>query len=269
MANSIHGTQRLHSALTDGIKEFQSATMKSKIVSTLSIAVLLAAGAFAQAADTGAAPAAAPAANSVVAAPNKLGIINIQAAIANTNEGQRDLDALQKKFEPKQIELKSLNDEVDNLKKQLAAQQDKLSEDEKNKRVQAIESQQKKLQRELDDAQTEYQNQSNEIAQRIGSKLMQTVNTYATQNGFAVVLDYSSQQSSVLWAAPTVDITKPVIEAYNVVSGVPAPAAGARPTASAPSASAPAVRRPAATTTTPAAPKPAATGGAAPATTPK
>ena len=258
--------QRQHSAMTGGIKEFQSATMKSKIFSTLSIAVLLAAGAFAQAADSGAAPAAATAANSIVAAPNKVGIINIQAAIANTNEGQRDLDALQKKFEPKQIELKSLNDEVDNLKKQLAAQETKLAEDEKTRRVQAIESKQKTLQRELDDAQQEYQNQSNEIAQRIGTKLMQTVNTYATQNGFAVVLDYSAQQSSVLWAAQTVDITKPVIEAYNVVSGVPAPAA--RPAGSAPSAPAPTTHRPAATTS-PATPKPTATGGAAPATTPK
>ena len=242
--------------------------MKSKIVSTLSIAVLFAAGAFAQAADTGAASAASPAANSVVAAPSKLGIINIQAAIANTNEGQRDLDALQKKFEPKQIELKSLNDEVDNLKKDLAAKQDKLAEDERARRVQAIESKQKTLQRELDDAQTEYQNQSNEIAQRVGTKLMQTVNTYATQNGFAVVLDYSAQQSSVLWAAPTVDITNPVIEAYNVVSGVPAPASATRPAGlSAPSATT--TRRPAATTTTPATTKPAATGGPTSTTTPK
>lgn len=242
--------------------------MKSKILSTLSIAVLLAVGAFAQAADTGAAPAAAAATtNSVVAGPTKVAIINIQAAIANTNEGQRDLDALQKKFEPKQIELKSLNDEVENLKKQLAAQSDKLAEDEKARRVQAIEAKQKSLQRGLDDAQADYQNQSNEIAQRIGQKLMQTLDSYAKANGVAVVIDVSSQQSPVLWATDSVNITKPVIDAYNVVSGVPAPAAGTRPAASVPSAPAPTTRRPAATT--PAAPKPAATGGTTPATTPK
>lgn len=242
--------------------------MKSKILSTLSIAVLLAVGAFAQAADTGAAPAAATATtNSVVAGPTKVAIINIQAAIANTNEGQRDLDALQKKFEPKQLELKSLNDEVENLKKQLAAQTDKLSDDERARRVQAIEAKQKSLQRGLDDAQADYQSQSNEIAQRIGTKLMQALDSYAKANGVAVVIDVSSQQSPVLWAVDSVNITKPVIDAYNVVSGVPAPAAGTRPAASAPSAPAPTTRRPAATT--PALPKPAATGGTTPATTPK
>ena len=226
--------------------------MTRKIVSTLSVAALLSAGAVAQTAATNAAPSTST--NSVIAGPNKLAIINIQAAIANTNEGQRDLDALQKKFEPKQIELKSLSDEVDNLKKQLAAQTDKLNDDERSKRVQAIESKQKTLQRDLEDAQNEYQTQSNEIAQRIGGKLMQSLDSYAKQNGYAVVIDVSSQQSPVLWAAQSVDITKPVIDAYNVVSGVAAPAA--KPATSAPSASTTIPRR---TTPPPAAPKPAAT----------
>ena len=235
--------------------------MTSKIFSTLSIAALLTAGAFAQAADTNAASTAATP-NAVVAGPSKLAIINIQAAIANTNEGQRDLDALQKKFEPKQIELKSLNDEVDTLKKQLAAQSDKLNDEEKNKRVQDIEAKQKKLQRSLDDAQSDYQNQSNEIAQRIGTKLMQSLDKYASQNGFSVVIDVSSQQSPVLWAAPSTDITKPVIEAYNVASGVPAPPKSTTPAATTPAAT---PRRPSASgAPLPSTPKPTAS-----ATTPK
>ena len=224
--------------------------MTRKIVSTLSVAALLSAGAVAQTAATNAAPSTSTT-NSVIAGPNKLAIINIQAAIANTNEGQRDLDALQKKFEPKQIELKSLSDEVDNLKKQLAAQTDKLNDDERNKRVQAIESKQKTLQRDLEDAQNEYQTQSNDIAQRIGGKLMQSLDAYAKQNGYAVVIDVSSQQSPVLWAAQSVDITKPVIDAYNVISGVAAPAA--KPAGSPPTANVTAPHR---TTTPPSAPKP-------------
>lgn len=236
--------------------------MTSKIVSTLSLAALLSCGAFAQAAATNAAPSTSTGTtNSLVAGPSKVAIINIQAAIANTNEGQRDLEALQKKFEPKQIELKSLSDEVESLKKQLAAQTDKLNDDERAKRVQAIESKQKTLQRDLDDAQSEYQSQSNDIAQRIGGKLMKSLDNYAQQNGYAMVVDVSSQQSPVLWAAPSVDITKPIIDVYNVVSGVAAPPA-TRPVISAPSATGMTPHRPA--STTPAAPKPTT-----PATTPK
>lgn len=235
--------------------------MTRKIVLTFSVAALLSAGAVAQtaAAATNAAPSTGTT-NSVIAGPNKVAIINIQAAIANTNEGQRDLDALQKKFEPKQIELKSLSDEVDSLKKQLQVQTDKLSDEERNKRVQTIETKQKTLQRDLEDAQNDYQTQSNEIAQRIGGKLMQSLDNYAKQNGYAVVIDVSSQQSPVLWAAQSVDITKPVIDAYNVVSGVAAPAA--RPAGSTPpTASATVPRR---TTPPPTAPKPAATSTTTP-----
>ena len=135
------------------------------------------------------------------------------------------------------------------------------NDDERNKRVQSIETKQKTLQRKLEDAQNDYQTQSNEIAQRIGSKLMQSLDNYAKQNGYAVVIDVSSQQSPVLWAAQSVDITKPVIDAYNVVSGVAAPAVKPA-TPSAPSASTTLPRR----TTPPAiTPKPAATS----ATTPK
>src|SRR5690242_18247874 len=51
-----------------------------------------------------------------------VGVIDIQQAIAATNEGQRDFGALEKKFEPKRTELNSLNTEIDNLKKQLNTQ---------------------------------------------------------------------------------------------------------------------------------------------------
>ncbi|HET9742579.1 MAG TPA: OmpH family outer membrane protein [Terriglobales bacterium] len=208
------------------------------MLSSLSLAALLSLGAFAQTPATNAAPSTST--NSIVGAPNRIAIINIQAAIANTNEGMRDLEALQKKFEPKQIELKSLNDEVETLKKQLAAQTDKLNDDERNKRVADIEAKSKTLQRNLEDAQSDYQTQSNEVAQKVGTKLMQVLESYAQKNGYSMVIDVSSQQSPVLWASESVNITKPVIDAYNVVSGIPAPP---RPTASAAPAAPSATRR--------------------------
>ena len=51
---------------------------------------------------------------------NKVGIVNIQDAIANTNEGKKELDALQQRFSPKQAELKTLS-AVSNEMKELVA----------------------------------------------------------------------------------------------------------------------------------------------------
>jgi len=188
-------------------------------------------------AQTGSPSAALPAAPSAAvpstagpmatsAGGTKIGTINVEQAIFASNEGQRDFDALSKKLEPKQNELKGLNDEVDNLKKQLNTQGEKLNEQARATLVKQIEQKQKSLERAVQDARDDAQNQQNEIAQRILQKMAPLLVKYAGDNGFGVIIDTSNPwpNGPVLWAGPSVDITKPVVEAYNVQSGVPAPA---------------------------------------------
>src|SRR6476469_11107434 len=79
--------------------------------------------------------ARAQAAATGTTAGNKVGIVSIQDAIANTNEGKKELEALQQKYAPRQAALQTQNDELENLKKQLQAQGDKLSEEERGSRV--------------------------------------------------------------------------------------------------------------------------------------
>ncbi|MEO5935686.1 MAG: OmpH family outer membrane protein [Terriglobales bacterium] len=183
-------------------------------------------------------------------AATKIGVIDIQRAILATNEGRRDFEALTKKFEPKQVELKTLNDEVDNLKKQLQAQGDKLNQDELANRNRTIQQKEKNLQRLLEDAQQDFQTQQNELAQRIGGKMMQVIETYARANGIAVVVDGSNPQSGLIWANENTNISQQIVDAYNTVSGIAAPPrpAGAAPGAAAPKANTPPAKKPAATT---------------------
>jgi outer membrane protein len=54
----------------------------------------------------------------------------------------------------------------------------------------------------------------------------------AQQRGYTLVLDVSQQQNPVLYASESTNITKEVVDAYNLKSGVPAPPA--RPAAEAP-----------------------------------
>lgn len=163
------------------------------------------------------APASAP-------AGNKVAIVNIQDAIANTNEGKKELEALQQRFTPKQSELKTQNDEVENMKKQLQAQGDKLSDDERTNRVKSIEVKQKALQRNFEDAQNEFQQAEQEVVNRLGKKMLDVLEKYAKSNGYAMVLDVSNPQTPVLYASPAANITKELVEAYNAEVPVSAPA---------------------------------------------
>jgi outer membrane protein len=214
-----------------------------------------------------------PAASTTAAAPNapsatpaapppstgtKVGTINIEQAIFASNEGRRDFDTLNKKLEPKQTELKNANDEIDGLKKQLNTTGDKLNDESRAGLVKQIETKQKLFERQRQDAMEEAQGQQGEIAQRILQKMAPVIVKYASENGFGVIIDTSQPwpQGPVVWYGQAVDITEPVVLAYNQVSGVPAPPGGtAKPTGS---------LRPGASPAS----KPATTPSTKPATTP-
>jgi outer membrane protein len=205
-------------------------------------AVILSLAALAQTGTAASAPASAPAASSApagataapapIAGVNKLGIINIQRAILASNEGRRDLEALDKKFDPKRTELQNLNKEIEDLKKQLSAQGDKMNEDARNNLVRSLETKQKAMQRANEDAQNDYQQQQAEIAQRILQKMAPVIDKFAKDNQFSVLMDVSQPwpQGQVLWFGAAADVTSQVVDIYNAQSGVPAPASSSSST---------------------------------------
>jgi outer membrane protein len=174
-----------------------------------------------------------------VPASAKVAIIAFQQAVASTNEGQRNFAQLRTKFEPKQTQLKTQSDEIDSLKKQLQDAGANLSEQERDSRLKTIDEKTKSLQRTAEDAQNEASSAMSDMYQALAQKVYVILDTYAKQNQFTLVLDASNQQNSpVLWASPSTDITKAVVDAYNAKSGVPPqPAAGAAPSAPRPSTS--------------------------------
>jgi len=70
---------------------------------------------------------------------------------------------------------------------------------------------------------------------------------YSEDNGFGIIVDTSKPwpQSNVLWWGQAVDITKAVVDAYNVQSGVPAPATPGASTTPKPTTPKPATTKPA------------------------
>jgi outer membrane protein len=177
-----------------------------------------------------AAPAAAPAAP---AGPAKIAVIAFQVAVAQTNEGQRNFADLQKKYQPKENQLKAQNDEIETLTKQLQTQGASLSDAAKASQARTIDEKKKKLDREAEDLRNEGGQEAQEMYNTLASKVYDVLSTYAQQQGYTIVLDVSQQQNPILFALPSTDISKAIVEAYNVKSGVPAPP----PQAAAPAAS--------------------------------
>ena len=186
---------------------------------SLVLAIMLASGiVLSAAAQTSPAPAAP-------AGPAKIAVIAFQVAVGQTNEGQRNFADLQKKYAPREEQLKSLNDEVETLTKQLQAQGDKLSDVERASKAKTIDDKKKLAQRFAEDAQNDFNRDRDETINRIGVKMVKVINEYASQNGFALILD--DAQIPIYFASKDIEVTADIVKLYDAANpvadaGVPA-----------------------------------------------
>ena len=193
-------------------------------------------------------PAAAPAPVTPQAIPAKIALIAFEQAVFATNEGQKAVQDIQAKYKPKKDQIDTVSHEVDSLKKQLQGTPATLSDADRAAKMKEIDAKEKRLNHDAEDAQTAYNTDLQETYGKVAAKVSVTLKKYVSDNGYTLLLDVSSQQSNVMWANQSTDVTQAVVTAYNTSSGV------AAPVPSAPSAAAPAAARPRPST---AAPKPA------------
>ncbi len=156
------------------------------------------------------------------------------------------MQELQKKYAPKKTQIDSLSAEVDSLKKQLQSAPATLSDTERASRLRTIDTKEKQLQRDAEDAQTAYNADMQESLGKVMQKIGPTVVKYVQDNGYTLLLDIGQQQGgvSVMWAAQGTDISQAIVNAYNASSGVAAPVPSApAPSAARPHAAAPAAKK--------------------------
>ena len=174
-----------------------------------------------------AAPATQPAATAAAVAPQavpaKVALIAFEQAVFATNEGQRAVQEVQKKYEPTKAQIDTLAGEVDSLKKQLQGAPATLSDEERQTRLKNIDTKEKQLNRDAEDAQTAYNTDLQEAYGKVAQKVSGVTKSYVQQNGFTLLLDVSNQASNVMWALQNTDVTQAIVEAYNKSSGVAAP----------------------------------------------
>lgn len=159
------------------------------------------------------------------AAPTKIGVISVQEAIASTQEGKAKAAELGTQFAPRNNELSTISKKIDDLNTQLRTGANTLSADAQNRIQSQISQYQQSLQRKGQDLQADQQAAEQDVIEEIGRKMEAILDKYAKDNGYAVVLDVSSQQTSVFWAADAVNITPQIIQLYDQANPANAPAA--------------------------------------------
>jgi len=181
------------------------------------------------------------------AMPNKVGVIQIQSALASTKDGQKAAAELESKMGPRKRELDKKQTDIKELQDKLARGGNAMADTVKQDLARQIDQQTKSYNRDMEDAQAELDGEQRKVLDQLGQKMMQVIDKYAVSNGYSVILDVSNPNTPVLYASNAVDITKDIIDLYDKATASTSAAEPAKPAA-------PAAPKPAAT----AAPKPAA-----------
>lgn len=173
-------------------------------------------------------PALARSQEQPAAASSKIGLINIQEAIAATAEGKKAIGEIQKKYEPRRNDLERQDQEIKALQDQLQKGATTLADEERVRLNRELDEKQRLFKRAQEDAQADYQNDNQEAIRRIGQKMVRVINDYAKQNGFALVMDPAAANVPVYYA-PGLDITDPIVKRYDAANPADSPSASSAP----------------------------------------
>src|ERR1700688_5163308 len=147
--------------------------------------------------------------------PTKVGVIDLQSVIVKTKDGEKAAAQLKAKFAPKQAELEKKQQDIGALQTQLRNGQNTMSDENKQKLMREIDQRSNLLKRDTEDANTDLEQDQQRMMGVLVPKILSVLNKYASENGFAVVFDISSQQTPVLFASNTVELTRAIIDAYD------------------------------------------------------
>jgi outer membrane protein len=153
--------------------------------------------------------------SSSAAGAMKVGVIDVQAAVAGTAEGKQALAELQSQFTPRQTELANMQKQIEDDQTRLRTGQATLSDDEKARLAREYDLLTRSYQRKSQDAQDDFNEAQQELLNRVGRKMMDVLDKYSKDNGYSVILDTSSQQTPVLYAANQVNVTQDIIRLYD------------------------------------------------------
>ncbi len=161
----------------------------------------------------------------------KVGVVDIQRAVMQTEDGLRATATLKKLFDSRQQELNRKQTDLQKQKEDIDKQARAISKDAYTKRMEDLQKQLMELQAVFVDYNKELEKKQKELTDPVFEKIVGIVKRIATTEGFDLVVD----KATVAYVRTDLDITDKCITLYNsggsasptpppAPSGAPAPA---------------------------------------------
>jgi outer membrane protein len=149
---------------------------------------------------------------SLFAQAGKIGFVNSQEILYQTNEGKEGVEQLERYMTQKRQEFDGKNKALADLQQEYQTKQGTLNPDAAAKMQRDIEQLQLEIRRFQEDIQTDLNDRQEQLLGVISQKVQGVIEEYAKANSFDAV--FMRDQSQV-WVSPSLDVTQDIIRLYN------------------------------------------------------
>ena len=147
----------------------------------------------------------------------KIGYVDMERALNETEDGKQAKGKLQGMFKEKQSELDRRQEEFKKAKDEYDKQKVMLKPDVQQKREKDLQDRFVELQAVFMKLQKELAQAEAEATKDIFARLQRIIAKVGERDGFTIVLEKS--ESHILWARPSLDLTNEIIRGYNSGAG--------------------------------------------------
>ena len=150
---------------------------------------------------------------STVDAQVKIGVVDLQRAINETEDGRQAKRRLKKVFDERQQSLNAAQESLKSQKESLERQQDVLSKDALKKKVDKYQADLMALQNEYVQYQQELSTKEAELTQKILEKMQGILRRIGQTEGYTMIIE--ANEGGVVWVPSNLDLTDVLIQRYN------------------------------------------------------
>ena len=152
-----------------------------------------------------------------VASAQKIGVVDMQRALTETEDGRKAKDQLKKLFDQRQKTLDKQQEDLRLLKEGIEKQRDVLSREVYAKKVEELQKALAALQGTYVEFQRELAGKEAELTKPIIDRLQRIVRQMGQSEGYALVLERG--EAGVVYVPSNLDLTDLLIQRYNSGEG--------------------------------------------------
>lgn len=148
-------------------------------------------------------------------AEDKVGVVDLQRALNEVEEGATAKAALKKEFDEKQRQLDSRQNELKKLKDELDAQSTMMTSEKKQEKVADLQKKLLEVQQLYYSLQQDLSKREGEVTGQIFQKMGVILASMGAEQGYSAILE----KSAVPYFKPALDVTNELIRRYNASYG--------------------------------------------------